>query len=60
MFKKIEMQQDGGYSVAVENDSDKQKTSLGVEGWQLMFTSKDDVKGFMKLLEKALEFWEYD
>lgn len=58
MIKKVELE--GGYSVCVENDIEKKKTTLGVAGWQLMFTSKDEVKDFIALLEKAMEFWEYE
>lgn len=50
----------GGYSVVVENDKDKQKTTMGIEGWQLVFTSKQDVVDHIALMNKALEFWEYD
>lgn len=58
MIKKVELK--GLYSVAVENDPEKQETLLGVESWQLMFTSKQDVVDHIALLNKALEFWEYD
>ena len=58
VIKRIELQD--GYSVIVENDSEKQKTQLGVEGWVLLFNSKQDVVDHIKLLNKALEFWEFD
>ena len=58
MIKRVELHD--GYSIIVENDQDKAKTMLGVESWQLMFTSKDDVRTFIALLAKGLEFWEYD
>ena len=58
MIKKIELE--GYYSVAVENNEEKQETQMGVEGWQLMFTKKQDVVDHIALLNKALDFWEYD
>ena len=58
MITKIEMQQE--YSIVVENDPDKEKTTLGVDGWNLMFMSKQSVLGHIEGLQKALEFWEYD
>lgn len=58
VINKIELQD--GYSVVVENDSEKQKTTMGIEKWQLIFTSKQDVVDHIALLNKALEFWEYD
>jgi hypothetical protein len=58
MIKRIELQ--SGYSVIVENDSEKQETQMGVECWVLLFTSKQDVVDHIKLLNKALEFWEFD
>lgn len=58
MIKKIELE--NGYKVTVENDSYKQKTQMGIEGWQLIFTSKQGVVEHIALLNKALEFWEYD
>ena len=58
MVEKIELKD--GYSVAVVNDREKEKTRLGVEDWQLMFTSKQEVVDHIALLNKALEFWEYD
>jgi len=58
MINKIELQD--GYSVVVENDTDKKETAMGVESWQLVFTSKQDVIDHIALLNKALEFWEYD
>lgn len=58
VIKKVELHD--GYSIVVENDQNKAKTMLGVEDWQLIFTSKDDVITFIALLKKGLEFWEYD
>jgi hypothetical protein len=58
VVEKIELKD--GYSVAVVNDREKEKTRLGVEDWQLMFTSKQEVVDHIALLNKALEFWEYD
>ena len=58
MITKIEMQQE--YSIVVENDPDKEKTTLGVDGWSLMFMSKQSVLDHIEGLQKALEFWEYD
>lgn len=58
MINKIELE--NSYKVTVENDADKQKTTLGVENWQLIFTSKQKVVDHIALLNKALEFWEYD
>jgi len=59
MIKKVELE-DRYYSVCVENDSDKQQTKLGVQQWQLIFSSKAEVNDFINLLHKAMEFWEYD
>ncbi len=58
MINKIELED--GYSVIVENNSEKQETHLGIQDWQLIFTSKQGVVDHIKLLEKALEFWEYE
>lgn len=58
MINKVELED--GYRVVVENDSEKQKTQLGIQDWQLMFTSKQEVVEHIALLNKALEFWEYD
>ena len=59
MIKRIELQ-DGNYSIIVENIQEKEKTNLGIENWQLIFTRKQDVENHIALLQKALEFWEYD
>ena len=58
MVEKIELKD--GYSIIIENDSEEKKTQMGIEGWQLMFTTKQDVVDHIALLNKALEFWEYD
>ncbi|WP_373078673.1 hypothetical protein [Zhongshania sp.] len=58
MVTRIELQD--GYSVVVENDLEKQETKMGIEEWQLIFLSKQDVLDHIALLTKALEFWEYD
>lgn len=58
MINKVELE--SGYVVIAENDRDKQKTLLGVENWQLMFTTKQSVIEHIELLNKALEFWEYE
>lgn len=58
MINKVELSDE--YSVVVENDQDKKKTLMGIENWQLVFTSKQGVVDHIKLLEKALEFWEFD
>ena len=50
----------GGYQVVVENDGEKQKTLLGVDNWSLMFSSPKEVTDHIALLQKALEFWEFD
>jgi len=58
MIDKVELQD--GYSIVIENDADKEETTLGVENWQLIFTSKQEVVDHIALLNKALEFWEYN
>ena len=58
MIDKIQITD--GYRVTLENDSDKNKTMLGVEDWLLIFNSKNAVLQHIELLKKALEFWEYD
>jgi len=58
VLKRVELQD--GYSVVVENDPEKQETTMGIEGWQLMFLSKQDVLSHIALLTKALEFWQYE
>ena len=58
MISRVELK--NGYSVIVENDPEKQTTKLGVEQWQLIFTSRQDVVDHIAMLNKALEFWEYD
>ena len=58
MVTKIELQD--RYSIVVENCPDKLETKLGIEGYSLIFTKKQDVLDHITLLEKALEFWEYD
>ena len=49
-----------GYSVIVENDPEKMESRMGIEKWTLMFTSKQSVIEHIALLNKALEFWEYE
>lgn len=58
IIKKIVFE--GWLSVIVENDPEKQKTTLGVQDWQLMFTQKQQVLDHIELLQKALEFWQFD
>ena len=58
MIEKVELRD--GYSIVVENNSEKEESQLGVENWQLMFTSKADVESFINLLNRGLEFWEYE
>lgn len=58
MIEKVELR--NGYSVEVENDIEKQKSRLGVENWQLMFNTKQEVVDHMSLLGEALKYWEYD
>lgn len=50
----------GNCSVVVENYPCNQKTQMGVADWTLIFRSKQDVVDHIALLNKALEFWEYD
>jgi hypothetical protein len=57
MINRIELEHK--YAIIVENCSDTQKTKMGVEHWQLIFTSKQEVFAHIALLNKALEFWEY-
>jgi hypothetical protein len=58
MIKRIELLD--GYLVTVENDKENKKTQLGVEHNILFFTSKQEVVAFIALLNKALDFWEYE
>jgi hypothetical protein len=58
VIKRIEME--GDYSVIIENNQEKKETQLGVDGFSLMFTSKQSVVDHISLLNKALEFWEYE
>jgi RNase P/RNase MRP subunit p29 len=58
MISKIELV--GKYSVVIENNEEKRVTQLGVEGWIMMFTSKQQVVDHIELLNKALEFWEFN
>ena len=57
-IKEVKLQD--RYSVIIENDSEKEETIMGVENWQLVFTSKQDVVNHIALLQKSLEFWEYE
>ncbi len=58
MIKRIDLLD--GYLVTVENDKENKKTQLGVEHNILFFTSKQEVVAHIALLNKALEFWEYE
>ena len=58
IIEKIELV--GEYKVTVENSEDAQKTVMGIDGFALMFSTKQDVVDHIKLLNKALEFWEFD
>lgn len=58
MIKKVEVE--GSYSIIVENNSDKEETILGIDGYSIMFTCKQDVVDHIAVLNKALEFWEYE
>ena len=58
VIEKIELV--GDYKVTVENREDAQKTIMGVAGFALKFSTKQDVENHIKLLNKALEFWEFD
>jgi len=58
MIKRIELQ--GEYLVTVKNDPDKEKTTMGVDNFSLIFTTKQDVIKHINELTKALEFWKYD
>ena len=58
MIKKIEME--GEYSVTVTNDQVKEETILSVADWQLAFCKRENVEAHIALLQRALEFWEYD
>ncbi len=58
MIRRIELID--GYEVMVENDDYNKKTKMGVEYWQLSFTTKQEVVDHIALLTKALEFWEFD
>ena len=50
----------GYYDVVVENDHEKEKTSFGIDNWNLGFYKKNEVEGLIQQLTKALEFWEFD
>ena len=58
MIEKVELRD--GYSIVVENNSEKKETQMGIEGWQLIFTTREEVERFIALLNKGLEFWEYE
>jgi hypothetical protein len=58
MIKKILFE--GVYSVIVENDAEKQKTLLGVQDYQLLFTEKQQVLDHIDLLQQALKYWQYE
>lgn len=57
-IKRVELE--GLYNITIENDAESESTSLGVDNWSVMFQSKQDVVDYINLLNKALEFWEYD
>lgn len=58
MINRVELED--RYKITVENNSEEEKTSMGIDNWNLMFSSKQDVVDHIALLNKALEFWEYD
>jgi hypothetical protein len=58
MINRVELEHK--YSVVVENCPDTQKTRMGVEYWQLVFDTKQEVHNHIMILNKALEFWEYN
>lgn len=58
MISRVELLD--GYSVVVENDSEKQETSMGIEAWSLIFSKKQDVLDHIALLNEALKYWRYD
>ena len=58
MIQKVELKD--FYRVVVENDSEKQESRMGVEDFTLAFTSKQEVVDHIALLNKAIEFWEYE
>ena len=59
MIETVEFKS-GRCQVTVENDAEKQKSCIGVDHFNLMFTSKQEVVDHIALLNKALEFWEYE
>ena len=58
MIDRVELTD--GYSVIVENDHESEESQMGIEKWTLMFASKQAVIEHIALLNKALEFWDYD
>ena len=58
MIEEVKMKD--GYSISVWNDAEKKESVLEVEGWQLSFSSKSEVESFINLLQRGMEFWEYD
>ena len=50
----------GKYPVVVENKVNDLETTLGIDGWSLMFDKKQEVVDLISTLTQALEFWEYD
>lgn len=58
MIEKVELKD--GYQVVVTNDSEKQESCMGVNDFTLVFTTRQEVVDHIALLNKALEFWEYD
>ena len=50
----------GKYPVVVENKVNDLETTLGIDGWSLMFGQKQEVVDLISTLTQALEFWEYD
>ena len=54
------MELNGRYQILVCNCPDEKKSTLGIDGYALMFTSKQDVIDHIALLNKALESWGYE
>ena len=59
MIETVEFKS-GSCQVTVENDAEKQKSCIGVDYFTLTFKSKQEVVDHIALLNKALEFWEYE
>ena len=59
-IKRVELVSEWGIRVSVENDADTECSSLSMGGWGVVLTNKQAVFDQIALLNKALEFWEFD